>query len=127
MLQSVSSVFVVYRRKTLTGSPDPTHANGTDKPCNLCKQKIDHELSNIFHLVIVVENYSTMATRDFFEKNNTIKTGIQGLKRRLRIYPLRNTKILSNFFPKRHHYQFWIQDFSDWGGAKLVFWQNPII
>ena len=33
MLQSISSVFVVYRRKTLTGSPDPTHANGTDKPC----------------------------------------------------------------------------------------------
>ena len=35
MLQSISSVFVVYRRKTLTGSPDPTHANGTDKPCTL--------------------------------------------------------------------------------------------
>ena len=33
MLQSVSRVFVVYRRKTLTGSPDPTHANGTNKPC----------------------------------------------------------------------------------------------
>ena len=24
----------MYRHKTLTGSPDPTHANGTDKPCN---------------------------------------------------------------------------------------------
>ena len=33
MLQKISSVFVVYRRKTLTGSPDPTHANGMDKPC----------------------------------------------------------------------------------------------
>ena len=33
MLQSISSVFVVYRHETLTGSPDPTHANGTDKPC----------------------------------------------------------------------------------------------
>ena len=33
MLQKISSVFVVYRRKTLTGSPDPTHAIGTDKPC----------------------------------------------------------------------------------------------
>ena len=33
MLQSVSSVFIVYRRKTLTGSPDPTHTNGMDKPC----------------------------------------------------------------------------------------------
>ena len=29
----ISSVFIVYRRKTLTGSPDPTHAIGTDKPC----------------------------------------------------------------------------------------------
>ena len=34
MLKKISSVFVVYRCKTLTGSPDPTHANGTDKPCN---------------------------------------------------------------------------------------------
>ena len=25
----------MYRRKTLTGSPDPTHANCTDKPCNM--------------------------------------------------------------------------------------------
>ena len=33
MLQKISSVFIVYRRKTLTGSPDPTHAIGTDKPC----------------------------------------------------------------------------------------------
>ena len=33
MLQSISSVFVVYRCKTLTGSLDPMHANGTDKPC----------------------------------------------------------------------------------------------
>ena len=35
MLQKLSSVFVVYRRKSLTGSPDPTHANGMDKPCTL--------------------------------------------------------------------------------------------
>ena len=34
MLQSIYSVFVVYRRKTLTGSPDPMHANGMDKPCS---------------------------------------------------------------------------------------------
>ena len=33
MLQKISSVFVVYRHKTLTGSLDPTHAIGTDKPC----------------------------------------------------------------------------------------------
>ena len=31
MLQKISSVFIVYRRKTLTGSPDPTHAIGMDK------------------------------------------------------------------------------------------------
>ena len=37
MLQSVLSVFVVYRRKTLTGPPDPKHANGTDKPCSRVK------------------------------------------------------------------------------------------
>ena len=23
----------MYRRKTVAGSPDPMHANGTDKPC----------------------------------------------------------------------------------------------
>ena len=39
MLQSVSSVFVVYRHKTLTGSQDPTHANGTDK---LCTTSVNH-------------------------------------------------------------------------------------
>ena len=33
MLQSVSSVFIMYRCKTPTGSPDPTHANGMNKPC----------------------------------------------------------------------------------------------
>ena len=39
MLQRISSVFVVYRCKTLTGSPDPTHANGTNKPCKeFCPQ-----------------------------------------------------------------------------------------
>ena len=38
MLQSISSVFVVYRHKTLTGSPDPTHGNGTDKPCSYHQQ-----------------------------------------------------------------------------------------
>ena len=37
MLQKISSVFVVYRRKTLTGSLDPKHANGMDKPCNGCE------------------------------------------------------------------------------------------
>ena len=31
MLQTSSSVIVVYRRKTLTGSPDPTRATGRIK------------------------------------------------------------------------------------------------
>ena len=30
----ISSVFIVYRRKTLTGSPDPMHATVQIKPCN---------------------------------------------------------------------------------------------
>ena len=33
MLQSVSSEFIVYRCKTLTGSLDLTHAKGMNKPC----------------------------------------------------------------------------------------------
>ena len=34
MLQSVSSVFIVCnRRKTLTGSPDPTYMQPANKPC----------------------------------------------------------------------------------------------
>ena len=28
------------RRKTLTGSPDPTHANGTNKPCTVKRSKV---------------------------------------------------------------------------------------
>ena len=70
MLQSVSSVFVVYRRKTLTGSPDPTHANGTKKPCiicmllftenttNLLSKAIDHEIQKLFsHQILVTILY----------------------------------------------------------------------
>ena len=47
MLQKISSVFVVYRRKTLTGSPDPTHAIGTDKPCT------EIEISVLLNIVYV--------------------------------------------------------------------------
>ena len=32
------------RRKTLTGSPDPTHANGTNKPCILVSKDEEEEL-----------------------------------------------------------------------------------
>ena len=62
MLQSVSSVFVVYRHKTLTGSPDPTHANGTDKTLQVqqqCQQEADqrqlfpHPLTQRFHTPVV--------------------------------------------------------------------------
>ena len=41
MLQKISSVLVVYRCKTLTGSPDPTHANGMDKPCKGVRLKVE--------------------------------------------------------------------------------------
>ena len=33
----------MYRRKTLTGSPDPTHAIGTDKPCNSSQSADDDD------------------------------------------------------------------------------------
>ena len=42
----ISSVFIVYRRKTLTGSPDPMHANGTDKPC-ICIENLE-----VYHDII---------------------------------------------------------------------------
>ena len=48
MLQSISSVFVVYRCKTLTGSPDPMHANGTDKPCTYNFHHRQHITSHVF-------------------------------------------------------------------------------
>ena len=35
MLQLYPAYLLCNRRKTLTGSPDPTHANGTNKPCKL--------------------------------------------------------------------------------------------
>ena len=35
----ISSVFIVYRCKTLTGSLDPMRANGTDKPCRFTTSK----------------------------------------------------------------------------------------
>ena len=56
-----TSVFVVYRRKTLTGSPDPMHANGTDKPCRrpnpnhifeLFRQLSGHSASNVRFLLL---------------------------------------------------------------------------
>ena len=39
ILQTSSSVIVVYRRKTLTGSPDPTRAAGRMKPCTQTRKK----------------------------------------------------------------------------------------
>ena len=53
MLQTSSSVFVVYRRKTLTGSPDPTHATSMDKPCtrDFCQLPVDMQqlINQYFH------------------------------------------------------------------------------
>ena len=62
MLQSISSVFVVYRRKTLTGSPDPTHANGTDKPCIF----IDLEIEVVHMIMYVVANKSDRRSATFY-------------------------------------------------------------
>ena len=56
MLQSISSVFVAYRRKTLTGSPDPTHANGTNKPC-MCLSSGHHRI-NVSAVAISIYIYS---------------------------------------------------------------------
>ena len=40
MLQ-LNPVYLLWnRRKTLTGSPDPTRANGTNKPCIVIKRKL---------------------------------------------------------------------------------------
>ena len=75
MLQKTSSVFVVYRRKTLTGSPDPTHANGMDKPCN---KPIDRD-ANMAAKVNKNSNHSSESTVSS-EKN--IGTAIKSPKRR---------------------------------------------
>ena len=53
MLQKISSVFVVYRRKTLTGSPDPTHANGTDKPCK-CKMTYIQLYADNYEIITII-------------------------------------------------------------------------
>ena len=48
MLQKISSVFIVYRRKTLTGSPDPMHVIGMDKPCkSFGKSKISPTVQRV--------------------------------------------------------------------------------
>ena len=58
MLQKISSVLVVYRRKTLTGSPDPTHANGTDKPCMkndyICSMSDEQENDSLIEYFYIV-------------------------------------------------------------------------
>ena len=55
MLQGVFSVFVVYRRKTLTGSPDPMHANGMNKPWILT-----NVASTALHFKEVIDRYSLL-------------------------------------------------------------------
>ena len=51
MLKVYPSVFVVYRRKILTGSPDPMHANSMNKPCT-SKPRTDNTACNELQLVI---------------------------------------------------------------------------
>ena len=66
MLQSVSSVFVVYRRKTLTGSPDPTHANGMDKTLQIvCILKNKFTVKYFVTLPYLLSMYSTSSGRGF--------------------------------------------------------------
>ena len=73
MLQSVSSVFVVYRRKTLTGSPDPTHANGTNKPCKIkCPQKSLSVFVSHLHPDIIQYVLFTLSTSTFFQWLNYV-------------------------------------------------------
>ena len=64
MLQSISSVFVVYRRKTLTGSPDPTHANGTDKPCTTTMEEITEDL--VTFIKIFMDEHSDINSNPFY-------------------------------------------------------------
>ena len=44
MLQLYPVYSLCNRRKTLTGSPDPKHANGTNKPCSreCVGSRLDH-------------------------------------------------------------------------------------
>ena len=67
MLQSISSVFIVYRRKTLTGSLDPTYANSTDKPCTILSRlqtgsvSIENNIDKIFEYLRIVSNHKAMS------------------------------------------------------------------
>ena len=75
MLQKKSSVFVVYKRKTLTGSMDPTHANGMDKTCTGERGSLP-KISTVFSLSTaesaegteeqeMEEEYVSTVTKDF--------------------------------------------------------------
>ena len=72
MLQSISSVFIVYRHKTLTGSPDPMHANGTDKPC--MSQESQIVLKNSF-IALGCEIYFTTFNQNLMKTIGEIVTG----------------------------------------------------
>ena len=57
MLQLYPVYLLCNRRKTLTGSPDPTRANGTNKPCTIVFQFKDRPYPmtqlNLGHVVII--------------------------------------------------------------------------
>ena len=74
MLQSVSSVFVVYRRKTLAGSPDPTHAIGTNKPCT---SLIGSLQAGLFYMLTVIPGY--LIPRYGFQINVVIGCSLMAL------------------------------------------------
>ena len=127
MLQSISSVFVVYRRKTLTGSPDPTPANGTDKPCiwslnclennreiKFTKPQLygyfcqishwTHKLKNL-NFAIFRFRYRKFIFADIWEKDQNIYVRKQTTKMNRFLYTLPENSILLNSFHERNPIQ----------------------
>ena len=87
MLQSISSVFIVYRRKTLTGSPDPTHANGTDKPCTAFTEnfmglqysvKLQGDVENIKLLLVFIKKTFKNCVR--LKKPNHVRDALRSVQ-----------------------------------------------
>ena len=64
MLQ-LNPVYLLWnRRKTLTGSPDPTHANGTNKPCMYSIQCIQCYVSqHLQHQTMCTDTHPLMYTQ----------------------------------------------------------------
>ena len=72
----------MYRRKTLTGSPDPTHANSTDKPCRiklqsnisiLPSQVMNDRICKQRELLVKKEGQFYTNTQDFHDRINSLR------------------------------------------------------